>query len=219
MKCINDLQVSIASELFSIIRFIVLIIATIGLIMSCGTPKASKIAAIKTDNKAPVFIYFPENIIDTCGNNADFGMPEVQDDSGKFHLTFIDDQQGDCLKGMHITRIWSAVDASGNQTTRNQIIQLLPQKEAQAYPVYDDRLHVILNKKEEKVRLKIFMPSEKKVTASISDLDGKIWFELEKTFLKGPQHEMVDVSHFPKGTYFVMFRYDGKWLSNSFLKK
>ncbi len=177
----------------------------------------------KIDNEPPVYVSFPNDIIDTCRMVFDYGKPVVSDNSGEVHLAFIDETKGNCMDGMLVKRTWSAIDRSGNQATRVQQIKLIGNGKTTETefepPVLDDKLYLIPNSDFTLLKLKFRIENDDIVKANIYDLQGNAMLSVEEDLSVGQVLKEIDISNYENGTYIVMVQHNGKYLSRQFIKE
>ncbi len=92
---------------------------------ACGNSASIYFILNLVDTESPTFVNTPADITVTCGNDTQFGYPEIEDDcsSNNLHLMYNDQTvYGDCPDDYVKTRTWLAVDACGNTATFVQTI-------------------------------------------------------------------------------------------------
>ena len=83
--------------------------------------RAAQTISYELDNEAPVFTEVPASEAIDCSDSAVFGQPQVTDNCSDAIVTYQDVQNsGDCNTGYTFTRVWTARDNAGNESTASQ---------------------------------------------------------------------------------------------------
>ncbi len=88
----------------------------------CGNSTAFTQTIMVTDNEAPVFTFFPEDVTYTAGDAMEIIEPTAEDDCNEVTIEFDDSQDNSNVEVTVITRTWTATDACGNSVSADQII-------------------------------------------------------------------------------------------------
>ena len=88
----------------------------------CGNASEFTQTIMFTDNEAPVFTSFPEDVTYTAGDDMEVMEPTATDDCNEVTISYSDSQDNSNIEITVITRTWTATDACGNSLSADQII-------------------------------------------------------------------------------------------------
>ncbi len=111
---------------------------------ACGNSVQAQQVVNIIDNTPPVFLFVPADISVDCVAAPPFGAPVVEDVCSDVTLTF-DDQTTTNSCGTVITRIWTASDICGNESTASQTIQVNGDDQAPVITFIDPALVGLAN--------------------------------------------------------------------------
>ncbi|MGB1122000.1 MAG: hypothetical protein ACPG08_00650, partial [Flavobacteriales bacterium] len=88
----------------------------------CGNASTFTQTIMVTDNEAPVFTSFPEDVTYTAGEEMEVMEPTAEDDCNEVTIAYSDSQDDSNVEITTITRTWTATDACGNSVSADQVI-------------------------------------------------------------------------------------------------
>ena len=89
---------------------------------ACGNSSDFTQTIMVTDQVAPEFTSFPEDVTYTSGEDVTEVMPTATDDCNEVTIDFTDSVDNSNVEITVITRSWTATDACGNEATQDQTI-------------------------------------------------------------------------------------------------
>lgn len=89
---------------------------------ACGNSSDYTQTIMVTDQEAPVFTTFPEDVTYTSGDDVEIVTPTATDDCNEVTIDFTDSVDNSLVESTIITRTWSATDACGNTVSQDQAI-------------------------------------------------------------------------------------------------
>ncbi len=89
---------------------------------ACGNSSDYTQTIMVTDQEAPVFMTFPEDVTYTSGDDVEIVTPTATDDCNEVTIDFTDSVDNSLVESTIITRTWSATDACGNTVSQDQAI-------------------------------------------------------------------------------------------------
>ena len=88
----------------------------------CGNSTDYTQTIMVTDEVAPTFTSFPEDVTYTYGEDMEEVAPTAEDDCNEVTIDYSDSVDNSNIEITVITRTWTATDACGNSTSQDQII-------------------------------------------------------------------------------------------------
>jgi len=88
----------------------------------CGNASDYTQTIMVTDQVAPTFTSFPEDVTYTYGEDMEEVAPTAEDDCNEVTIEYSDSADNSNIEITVITRTWTATDACGNSTSQDQII-------------------------------------------------------------------------------------------------
>ena len=212
---------------------------------ACGNVStASQTIEVEEDLIAPI-IAEPEELIVDCEDLLEETIqPIVTDNCYVWSMTYVDEIIGeeDCLPGYLIIRTWTAMDACGNSTTVEQVINVLGKSGGSSRtlgkeeketiegtlldfgnndgitPLFDQEVRIFPNPVNELLHIQFDAVETGEGTVQIFDITGKLIQSTVLSAEKGIVEWKLDMTEFDTGFYMFRLNYGELYYQTKLIK-